>query len=393
MKKLDGIRKKGYKTALGVLSGTSVDAVDIVLAGIRGSASSLKVDVIDYQEYTIPQRLRSFILENSAPGRGSVDNLCRMNFLLGNLYASIINRFLKDRNIKNKEIDFIGSHGQTVHHLPANDKLFGYSVKSTLQIGDPSVIANCTGILTVGDFRTADVAAGGGGAPLVPYLDFVLFRSGKKNRILLNIGGIANLTYLKKNCKLNDVVAFDTGPGNMMIDYIARKLFSRNYDRDCRLALKGMLNDALFCEIKRRDTYYNSKPPKSTGREFYGAAFVDGILKKFRKTKPEDVLRTFTFYTAFTISENIKKFVMPKGRFELLVSGGGSKNKIILSALESLIKTADVKILDENGIDSSNKEAVLFAVLANETLNGNPSNVISVTGAAKNVKLGKICLP
>jgi len=393
MKKLAGIRKKGYKIALGVLSGTSVDAVDIVLAGIRGTSVSLKVDVIDYQEYSIPQRLRTFILENSAKGQGSVDNLCRMNFLIGNLYASKINRFLNERNIKNAEIDFIGSHGQTVHHLPASDKMFGYSVKSTLQIGDPSVIANCTGILTVGDFRTADVAAGGGGAPLVPYLDYALFRSDRRNRILLNIGGIANLTFLKKNCKLNDVIAFDTGPGNMMIDYIARKLFSRNYDRDCRLANKGIISDALFSEIKRRDTYYKSRPPKSTGREFYGAAFVDGILNKFKKAKPEDVIRTFTFYTAYTVSENIKKFIKPKERFELLVSGGGSKNKIILTALESLIKNAEVKVLDENGINSSNKEAVLFAVLANETLRGNPSNVVSVTGAARNVKLGKICLP
>ncbi len=391
MRKITNIRGRKFKKAIGVLSGTSVDAVDIVLAGIKGSGNSLKVDVIDYAEYKIPQAVRKFVLETSAAGKGTVDDVCRLNFLLGNLYASKINKFLQDRKIRNSEIDFIGSHGQTIHHLPAGEKKFGYSVKSTLQVGDPSVIANQTGILTVGDFRTADVAAGGGGAPLVPYLDYILFRSGSADRILLNIGGISNITYLKKNCSLKDVIAFDTGPGNMMIDYLASKYFGRSYDKDCRIAKRGKVSAELVYAILKKDGYYDSKPPKSTGRELYGKEFVESVLKKFPKIRKEEAVATFTFYTAFTIIENIKKFVRPRGKFELLVSGGGSKNNVILDYLKTEFREAAVKELDYKGINSSNKEAVLFAVLANETLNGAPSNVTSVTGANKNVILGKIC--
>lgn len=391
MKKTVNIDGGKSKKAIGVLSGTSVDAVDVVLTRISGAGNSLDVKVIDYAEYKIPSLIRNYVLETSAAGKGAVDDVCRLNFLLGNLYASKINQFLKDRNIKNSSVDFIGSHGQTIHHLPANAKKFGYSVKSTLQVGDPSVIANKTGILTVGDFRTADVAAGGGGAPLVPYLDYTLFRSDKTDRILLNIGGISNLTYLKKNCRLKDVIAFDTGPGNMMIDYLASKFYKKSFDKDCKFAKRGDVSGELIYSILRKDDYYDRKPPKSTGRELYGKEFVDTILKKFPRMRKEDVLATFTFYTAYTIIRNIKEFIKPRGKFELLVSGGGSKNILILDYLKTEFRDADVKVLDDNGINSSNKEAVLFAVLANETLNGRPSNVTSVTGATKNVILGKIC--
>ncbi|MCE1165286.1 MAG: anhydro-N-acetylmuramic acid kinase [Bacteroidetes bacterium] len=392
MKKITNIGGKKIKKAVGVLSGTSVDAVDIVLAGISGTGKTLKVNVIDYAEYKIPPAIKNYVLETSAAGKGTVDDICRLNFLLGNLYASNINKFLSGRGIKNSSVDFIGSHGQTIHHLPAEGKKFGYSVKSTLQIGDPSVIANKTGILTVGDFRTADVAAGGEGAPLVPYLDYALFRSPKADRILLNIGGISNVTYLRKNCSLKNVVAFDTGPGNMMIDYLASKFYGKSFDSYGLIAESGKVSGELVYAITQKDNFFKSKPPKSTGRELYGREFVDKILKKFSRMKKEDIIATFTFYTAFTIIENIRKFIRPRGRFELLVSGGGSNNPVILDYLRDEFPDSEVKVLDDNGINSSNKEAVLFAVLANETLHGTFSNVTSVTGANKNVLLGKICL-
>ncbi|MDD5361092.1 MAG: anhydro-N-acetylmuramic acid kinase [Ignavibacteria bacterium] len=391
MSKIGYISADNKRKAIGILSGTSVDAVDVVLTDIMGTGTDIKIKVIDYFEYKIPPEIKNFVLETSVAGKGTVENVCKLNFILGRFYASCINRFLKSRNLKNKDIDFIGSHGQTIHHLPKKEKLFGILANSTLQIGDPSVIANLTGITTVGDFRTADMAVGGGGAPLVPYLDFVLFRKKSTDRILLNIGGISNITYLKRNGTFDEVIAFDTGPGNMMIDYLAKKYFNKDFDKNCVFADKGKVNQSLFCNIRNKDIFLKAKPPKSTGRELYSGSFVESILKKHRKINPYDIIATFTEYTAFSIVENIRRFTKIKNQFELIVSGGGSKNKHIISYLKTELKNSKIVLLDDNGINTSNKEAVLFAVLANEALYGGSANIKSVTGAVKNVILGKIC--
>lgn len=392
MKRFQKILNKSERKVLGVLSGTSVDAVDIVLLKIKGGGSNLKLKVLNYKEYKIPSNIKDYVLKVSNKKTGYVDDVCRLNFLLGKFYSICINKFLKEFKLSSEKIDLIGSHGQTIHHLPDAEKFGNITYKSTLQIGDPSVIANNTKIITVGDFRSADVAVDGGGAPLVPYLDFVLFKSDKCDRILLNIGGISNVTFLKKGCKFDDVIAFDTGPGNMIIDYLSKKYYKQDFDKNCKIALKGRVDEKLLKDILSADKYIYKNPPKSTGREYYNSVFAEKIIRKYRDVPSENILRTFTEYTAFSISENIKRFFNNKSNYEILVSGGGAKNKVILNTLKNYLPDSKIEVLNEQGINNSNKEAVLFAVLAHETLNLNKTNLKSVTGASKNVVLGKISL-
>ncbi|MFA5011222.1 MAG: anhydro-N-acetylmuramic acid kinase [Ignavibacteria bacterium] len=392
MKKFQKILKKSDRLIIGTLSGTSVDAVDVVLARFRGRGVNVKIDVLNYNEYRIPAEIRKYVLMVSSKESGYVDDVCRLNFLLGKFYARCINRFIKNNKINYDEIDVIGSHGQTIHHLPLTEKFGNIRYKSTLQVGDPSVIANDTGITTIGDFRTADAGVMGSGAPLVPYLDFVLFRSNTKDRIILNIGGISNLTYLPVRCEFDNVTAFDTGPGNMMIDYLTKRFYGIEYDKDCNISMRGIVNEKVLNDILNADAYFKMKPPKSTGREYYNYRFIEDILKKSKNVRHEDILRTFTEYTALSVSVSIKKYLKVKKNFDLYVSGGGANNSIIMNGLRKYNKDAAVKRVSNAGITASNKEAILFALLAHETLNMNCTNLKSVTGAKKNVVLGKICL-
>jgi anhydro-N-acetylmuramic acid kinase len=384
------IRKK-RRNVIGVLSGTSVDAVDVVLMNIRGTGVQSKIQVIDFQSFKMPAKLKDYILKCSRKKENDVEDICKLNFLIGKQFANCINLFLKSRKISAKSVDIIGSHGQTIYHIPKILSEYGIKTKSTLQVGDPSVIANLTGIVTVGDFRTADVAVDGDGAPLVPYLDYILFTDKIKSRILINIGGISNLTFLKKNCKLDEVIAFDSGPGNMMIDGLCRLYFNKNFDKDAIISSKGKINKELFEYICKKDEYFKRKPPKSTGREYYGKMFLKKIINKSKNISKDDVLRTVTEYTAYAIYYNIKHFIKQQDISEIFVSGGGAENSVIMNALKSYFKDSKVEKLVYKGINSSNKEAVLFGVLANETISQNYNNVPSSTGAKKRVMLGKIC--
>ncbi|MBN1634449.1 MAG: anhydro-N-acetylmuramic acid kinase [Ignavibacteria bacterium] len=377
------------KKVIGILSGTSIDSVDVVLTSISGNAGNRKIKVLKYLELPFDKKLRTFIMKCSNPEESNIADICKLNFLLGRYFGCKINEFIRSFKISRAEIDYIGSHGQTVYHYPFNEKFRGISMKSTLQAGDPSVIANLTGITTVGDFRNADIAVNGNGAPLVPYLDYVLFKSDKKNRLLINIGGIANLTYLKKNCEINDVIAFDTGPGNMLIDYLTKKYYKKNFDKDGRISGKGKLNESLFNELISKDHYFKSNLPKSTGREYYNEIFLNEVLERFSKIDKKDIIRTFTEFTCFTIYYNFIRFVGKKAD-EIYVSGGGAKNKLIIEILNQYFEQP-VSVLDIGGINTNNKEAVLFALLAYETMNSRTSNIKQVTGADKNVILGKIC--
>jgi len=382
------------KRIIGVLSGTSVDSIDCVLAEFSGFGQKTKVAVKDFHSKPYPKQLRELILKNSDIKTSNVHDICLLNFLVGKAFASAILDFLKKKKIKASGIDFIGSHGQTIFHIPEEKSVGGIKSKSTLQIGDPSVIASLTGITTIGDFRTADMAVGGNGAPFAPYLDYMLFGSDKKNVALLNIGGIANVTILKKGCKKNEVHAFDTGMGNMVIDALMKKLHGKNFDNNGSVSSKGKLNKTLFNKLKAKDKYYTMKPPKATGREIYGEDFVNYILKNSKGIPKEDVIRTVTEFGAYTICHNVKKF-LPKGCKsidEMYVSGGGVNNKFIMDYLKASLKETKVFKLDSKGITAKNKEAVLFAALANETYHGMTSNLPSVTGAKRDVILGKICL-
>jgi anhydro-N-acetylmuramic acid kinase len=270
--------------------------------------------------------------------------------------------------------------------------MFGTLVRSTLQIGDPSTIAQLTGILTVGDFRTADMAAGGQGAPLVPYFDYLMFRSKKKNRLLLNIGGIANVTALPKDCSTRDVMAFDTGPGNMIVDALVSRWYGRSYDSGGRIALRGDILPDLLLRLSSHP-YFSKKPPKSTGRELFGSSFLPRFQRLVRRRKREDLLATATELTPFTIFDQFNRFIATRMTpDEILVSGGGAHNRAMMEALRDYFRPVTVRRLESAGFSSDAKEAVCFAVLANETIAERASNIPRVTGAQKPAILGKICL-
>jgi len=384
---LKGIVNKSRRKVIGILSGTSIDAVDVVLTEIYGSGIKSEIRILEFDSFPIDKKVRNLILRCSSEKTGNTADICKLNFIIGRLFGIKINEFLKKNKISPNEIDLTGSHGQTIFHYPVKNNQYGYDSKSTMQIGDLSVIANITGVTTIGDFRTADVSVNGDGAPLVPYLDYILSRKINCSSVFLNIGGISNITYIKKNCKLNEVIAFDTGPGNLLIDLISKKYFNKKFDKDGKIAGKGNIDSSLLEKIVTKDKFVKKPSPKSTGREYYNEEFIESIVKK-NSYDPYDLMATFNFFTAYAVNYNIKKFKTDK----IFVSGGGSNNLTLMKNLRNLFEGTDLEILNLNGINSSNKEAVLFAVLANELISGNKTNIISVTGADKNVFLGKICI-
>lgn len=384
------IYDKKSRIVIGLLSGTSIDGIDAVLTKISGNGKSTNVKILDFITLPIPQIVKSAILKNSNNKTAKIEELCRLNVIIGALFADAVLRLLKKNKMHSSQIDLIGSHGQTILHLPERKKYLGYKVKSTLQIGDPAIIANLTGISTVGDFRIADCAVGGDGAPLVPFMDYILFSHKSRNRALVNIGGIANITFLRKNSNKDNVMAFDTGPGNMVIDGLMKKFFGEDFDRNGRTSRKGKVDDRLFRYING-DSFYTVRPPKSTGREHYGINYQKMLLKKAKELNKFDIIRTVTEFTAYSIWQNYIMFA-PFRINELVVSGGGAENPVIMNSLKRYFSGVKVRKMDDLGITTQNKEAVLFAILANECISGNPANMKSVTGSTRDVVLGKICL-
>lgn len=392
MTRIQQLQKKRTKLVVGLMSGTSVDGIDAALVRITGSGVNTRVQPLAFKTFAYPPGYSDRVLENSLPGRGSVDVICELNILAGHLFAEAVAKIAKRGGMSLKQIDLIGSHGQTVHHIPEKQSVFGKQIRSTLQIGDPSTIAKLTGITTVGDFRTADMAVGGQGAPLVPFLDYIMFRSHKENRILLNLGGIANITALPRNCTINRVVAFDTGPGNMITDALTKTFFGKSFDKDGRIAQEGE-PDAGLLDWMMGHEYFKKRPPKSTGREEFGEMFIRDFLSKAKEQKPENLIATATEFTAQSVFRQYNRFVRPHMKAtQVVCSGGGSHNKVMMERLRTLFSPATVVGTEALGISSDAKEAILFAVLANETINEHPSNIPRSTGADRPVILGKICL-
>jgi anhydro-N-acetylmuramic acid kinase len=379
---------------IGILSGTSVDSIDCVLVEVQGFGPKTKIAVKEFYSKRYSKELKKLILKNSHIATSNVEDVCLLNFIVGKAFAQAVKEFLTKRKINSSSVSFIGSHGQTIYHIPQEKSVGAIKSKATLQIGDPSVIATLTGITTIGDFRTADMAVNGNGAPFAPYLDYIIFGNTKKNIALLNIGGIGNVTILKKGCMKDEVLAFDTGAGNMMIDALMKRFYKMDYDKNGKIASQGQFNVSLFNKLKVKDKYYTQTPPKATGREYYGEDFVNYIIKNSKGLPKQDIITTVTEFTAFTICYNINKF-LPKGCSsieELHISGGGAENKFLVESIASHMPGTKILKLDSKGITAKNKEAVLFAVLANETYNGMTSNLPSVTGAKREVIQGKICL-
>ncbi len=380
-----------WRHIAGLMSGTSLDGVDAVLMRVRGSGALTEFTLLSHIALKFSPDLRKMLLKNSDPETSRVDEITRLNVLLAHTYADAVHSVARKAGIALSRISLIGSHGQTLHHLPKAHKMFGRTIRSTLQIGDPSVLAALTGITTVGDFRVADMAVGGEGAPLVPYFDWLAFRSRTKNRILLNVGGIANLTVMPRNCTLDQVTAFDTGPGNMITDALMQKLFRKRFDRNGAVASRGMISNDLLRWMSGHP-FLKRKPPKSTGREEFGSLFVDALLKRAKNFDKADIIATTSHFTSQSVFDSYRRFVEKKIHAdELIISGGGAKNNFLVQSLQRQFKNIPIRSSDEFGVPYDAKEAMCFAILANETMAGNPANIPSVTGATKKVVLGKIC--
>lgn len=371
---------------VGLMSGTSLDGIDGALVKIEGSGTDTKVKLIHFINESLPEDIKEEIKNCCSINKSNVEAICSLNFKLGYLFSDTVKKLCKEASFSYDKLDFIGSHGQTIYHIPRE---YNNLAKSTLQIGEPSVIAYETGVTVVSNFRTMDIAAGGQGAPLVPYTEYLLYRS-NKNRLLQNIGGIGNVTIITANCNIDDIFAFDTGPGNMIIDEVVKVLKNAAYDKDGAFAKAGTINKELLRELLDIP-YINMEPPKTTGRELFGKQFVDDLLKKWSFLDDVDIIATVTAFTAHSIAENYKKFIFPSYHIdEVIVGGGGSYNNTLIAMLSELLPNCKVLIQEDLGYSSDAKEAIAFAVLANETLSGLSGNVIGATGAKERVILGNI---
>jgi anhydro-N-acetylmuramic acid kinase len=376
------------------MSGTSADAIDVALARISGAPPHLNAKLLNHTSINFPRQLRKEILRVAEQQPISAGDLSQLNFRLGETFAEAALTACRRFRIAPKKIALIGSHGQTIFHQGRPVPYLGRPTASTLQIGEPAIIAARTGITTVADFRPADIAQGGQGAPLVPYADYLLHRHPKLGRVSLNLGGIANITVIPANAKPSQILAFDTGPANMLIDALVAHFTHgrQRYDKDARLAQQGRSIPALVDELMR-DPYLKLAPPKSTGREYYGHAYLEKLLRLGRrhKAKPEDLIRAATLFTALSIVDALNRFVLPKTKIDqLIVSGGGAKNPLTLAQLAAAFPQIEIVRSPQLGVPEDAKEAFAFAILAYETFHGRPSNLPSATGARRPAILGKI---
>ena len=403
--------KKSLRVA-GLMSGTSADGVDAAIVDISGRGAR----VVAFDTYLYRAALRKQVLRLCRPESARLDDICHYNHVLGEVFAEAVVRLCEKSGVPLDSLDLIGSHGQTIYHNPNGGRYGGRAVRSTLQIGEPSVIAQRTGITTVADFRPRDMAAGGEGAPLVPYADYILFSDRRLCRAVQNIGGIANVTFLpalggservagigdgrargKKGDSRTDegqgnVIAFDTGPGNMVIDGVMRLITRgrRHYDRGGAMAAKGTVYEPLLHEMLRHP-FFRRRPPKSTGREQFGQQYCEWLYSKARKEglMPEDIVATATALTATTIASTYRRF-LPAMPDEMILCGGGAHNATLVRMLQSALEGVRIRSTDEFGIDVDAKEAVSFAILAYATIHGVPNNLPRVTGASEPVVMGKI---
>ena len=382
------------KLVLGMMSGTSADGIDVALVRISGAPPNLNARLLSHASVKYPPALRKEILRVAEQRPLIAGALSQLNFRLGELFAGAAIAACRQFRVALSKIALVGSHGQTIFHQGRPMPYFGSPTASTLQIGEPSVIAARTGITTVGDFRPADIALRGQGAPLVPYADYLLYRHTKLGRISLNLGGIANITVLPRAAKPQQVLAFDTGPANMLIDaLVAHFTQSRlRFDKNARLAMQGRSLPALLDDLLG-DPYLKLAPPKSTGREYYGHAYLKMLfsLGRHYRASPNDLIRAATIFTALSVVDALNRFVLPTTKIQqLIVSGGGAHNPLILAQLAAALPGIEVLPSGRLGIPEDAKEALAFALLAYETFHQRPANLPSATGARGLAILGKI---
>jgi anhydro-N-acetylmuramic acid kinase len=383
---------------IGMMSGTSADGIDIALVRISGAPPNISAEFEAHHHAAFPAPVRTAILRiaNGAPTTAA--GISQLNFLLGEEFARAAMEACKRWRAPLSRIDLIGSHGQTIYHQGTASKFLGTrKIASTLQIGEPSVIAERTGVPTIADFRPMDMAAGGQGAPLVPFVDYLLYRHAKLGRVALNIGGIANVTVIPPGARAADVFAFDTGPGNMIADALVEAATRRHakFDRDARIAFRGRTIPRLL-ERLMREPYLRKRLPKTAGREQFGAAYADGLVSwgKKHRAKPADLIRTATVFTSLSIADAFHRFIFPRARIdELVVAGGGAKNPLMMAQLAAALPQVKIVPASSLGIPAEAKEAFAFAVLAYEAYHGRPNNLPSATGAKRAVIMGKLVCP
>ena len=379
----------------GLMSGTSADGVDAALVEIEGEGRQTKIELREFLCVPYSKEMRYAIHNAGHPKYSSSQDVCGLNIALGELFAKAANDVCKAAGIPMSSVTAVASHGQTIWHEPESFEIGGMSVTGTLQIAEPSVIAARTGCQVISNFRSADMAAGGQGAPLVPYFDWALLGSDSESRAVINIGGMANLTYLPKTSNIEDVLAFDTGPGNVIIDELATNLSTgtRLFDENGAWAGKGTPNRVYVDMILNGHFYFQQSPPKSTGREVFGYDYAMAIrAQKGRENNAAaNLMATATLLTAGSIDNAIRDFVIPRGGLDkVIVGGGGVRNKTLMRMLTELLSPIKVTTLEEFGIPNDAKEAMAFALLGYETLHGRPGNVPSATGASRPVVLGSI---
>ncbi len=371
------------------MSGTSLDGIDVAIVDLAIGKERARVVPQAYGTVAYPRALRSLLLKIS-DAAAHVGVVARLHTLLAERYAEAFRRVCDRSKVHPESVDLIGCHGQTIFHDGDGARFLGRKVATTLQIGDGSVLAERTGIPVVSDFRTRDMAAGGRGAPLVPYVDYLLFRHPTRGRVALNIGGIANITAIPPRASAEEIIAFDTGPGNMVIDALASHYSHgrARFDRHGAIAARGHANEALI-RVLLRAPYFHRPPPKTAGREQFGDEYVRRLLNT--NLGQEDVLATATALTAVTIGHAIDRFVRPRMRVhDLIVSGGGVHNRTLMAYLAAYVPGVRIHTSAEFGVDPDAKEAIAFAILAYETWRRRPSNLPAATGARRPVVLGKI---
>jgi anhydro-N-acetylmuramic acid kinase len=383
----------------GVMSGTSADGVDVAICRVSPAEGGARVKVLGHRATRYPAKLRKAVLAAMNAKSTSTAELSRLNWRLGEVYAGAVDAAAREIGVKPQ---LIACHGQTIYHQGVASKYLGSPVRCTWQTGEATVIGERMRVAVISDFRSSDMAAGGQGAPLVPMFDYCVFRDKKRSRVLLNLGGIANVTVLPAACRAEDVLAFDTGPANMVIDACMERLFGRGFDRNGATAARGRVLEKVITKVMRA-RYFSAPPPKSCGREEYGEAFVAQFIAVCERegARREDVIATATALTARTIADAYVRFCRPRfkrlapsAKVELIAAGGGVRNATLMRMLSEQLKSAEVRVrsIEETGLDASAKEAAAFALLGWLTWHRLPGNLPSATGARRAAVLGKVTL-
>lgn len=371
---------------IGMISGTSLDGVDVAVCRFNGHAQQVEIELVAFDTVPYPDAVRQELLDLYEDSSSAVARISSMNVVVGKHFAQAALSVLEANNLNADDVALVGSHGQTVWHQPeAESELI---VPSTLQIGEASEIAVALNCAVVADFRVADMAVGGQGAPLASYLDWAVFGHNAMNRAVQNIGGIGNVTWVPANGSVTDVIAFDTGPGNMLIDALVTQLTNgeQTYDRDGVIAGNGSVDYDLLNHLMQ-DPYLDVAPPKTTGREYYGSEFVAGILE--RSELDANLIATVTAFTAHSIADAYRRW-LPELPDEVYVNGGGARNPVLMRMIADALDGISVRPTDDIGVNADAKEAICFALMAHDSAAGYPTNIPGATGAERAVCLGKI---